>query len=70
MKLVNVDWCGRDGEDRYPVDMNPALECQWHPEVKAGAFMRKRHDDHLFDKLPVMDETPSDTAFVHEEIKH
>jgi hypothetical protein len=47
--LVDFDWCGKEGESRYPVTVNP--DCRWHKDVGPGAIMKKEHDDYLFDSL-------------------
>ena len=47
--LVDFDWCGQDGVDKYPFFINRA--CGWHPDVKGDAIMLKIHDDYLFDRL-------------------
>ena len=48
--LVDFDWCGKDGVDKYPLFINK-LACEWHRDVRGGAIMRKDHDDHLFERL-------------------
>ncbi|KAF9495631.1 hypothetical protein BDN71DRAFT_1482594 [Pleurotus eryngii] len=47
--LVDFDWAGREGEDRYPVVLNVANG--WHPEVCVYAIMRMIHDDFQFEQL-------------------
>jgi hypothetical protein len=46
--LVDFDWCGQDGIDRYPPFLNKDKSCGWHRDVRGGRVMRKVHDDHLF----------------------
>lgn len=41
-KLVDFDWCGQDGHDRYPSAMNMSID--WHEDVNRDAVMRKEHD--------------------------
>jgi RIO-like serine/threonine protein kinase len=43
-QIVDFDWCGRDGVDRYPHTLNDSDEITWHPDVKRGSVMRKEHD--------------------------
>ena len=47
--LVDFDWAGRDGEDRYPAALNRSNK--WHPEVRAHGVMRKAHDDWQLEQL-------------------
>lgn len=53
IKLIDFDWCGKDGQELYPVDMNPDVKCGCHPDAKGGRIMKKCHDDYLVDKFPV-----------------
>jgi hypothetical protein len=41
-KLVDFDWCGQDGQDRYPGTLNTTI-C-WHEGVDRGVLMCKDHD--------------------------
>jgi serine/threonine protein kinase len=43
-KLVDFDWCGKDGEAKYPVNLNDLGDISWHPDVQRGSTMRKEHD--------------------------
>ena len=45
--LVDFDWCGKEGESRYPSTLNHHRDCGWHKDVKRGAIMKKEHDDYL-----------------------
>ena len=47
--LVDFDWAGKDGEDRYPAALNRSNK--WHPEVRAHGVMRKAHDDWQLEQL-------------------
>lgn len=49
-RLIDFDWCGEDGKDRYPAGLNDN-NITWHPDVARYAIMRKEHDNFLFDKL-------------------
>jgi serine/threonine protein kinase len=50
--LIDFDWCGRDGVDKYPPVINPAIN--WEKSVKRGGVMKKCHDNHLFELLRSM----------------
>lgn len=50
-KIVDFDWCGRDGEDRYPPNLNNSGEINWHPDVGRGSVMRKEHNHFMLDGL-------------------
>jgi serine/threonine protein kinase len=41
-KLVDFDWCGKDGVDRYPRDLNDEVE--WADGVERQGLMQKSHD--------------------------
>lgn len=47
--LVDFDWAGKDGEDRYPAALNESNG--WHPEVRAHGVMRKAHDEYQLERL-------------------
>ncbi|EGO20791.1 hypothetical protein SERLADRAFT_477272 [Serpula lacrymans var. lacrymans S7.9] len=47
--LVDFDWAGKEGEDRYPAALNE--NNKWHAEVRAHAVMSKAHDDYQFEQL-------------------
>jgi len=49
--LVDFDWCGKDGESRYPVTFNNDRDCGWHKDVQKGATMMEEHDNPLFESL-------------------
>ena len=45
--LVDFDWCGKEGEVRYPSDI--LLEkAQWHPDVMQGGLIMQEHDSFQF----------------------
>ncbi|KIO17610.1 hypothetical protein M407DRAFT_84822 [Tulasnella calospora MUT 4182] len=44
--LVDFDWAGKDGEQRYPPSLNGSI--WWPTGVKRGGGMRKEHDDALY----------------------
>lgn len=45
VKLVDYDWCGVHGEDRYPFIINDAID--WASGVESSAIMYKAHDLHM-----------------------
>ncbi|KXN86844.1 hypothetical protein AN958_09580 [Leucoagaricus sp. SymC.cos] len=49
--LVDFDWCGKDGEATYPIDLNIYDDIQWAVGMGPGLVMRKEHDDYMFKKL-------------------
>lgn len=44
--LIDYDWCGKEGEARYPPTIDEEFE--WPDGVLRGGLMRKEHDDALF----------------------
>ncbi|PCH32989.1 hypothetical protein WOLCODRAFT_159755 [Wolfiporia cocos MD-104 SS10] len=50
--LVGFDWCGKEGEARYPSDiLVDEQTLGWHRGVKRGGLIEKEHDAHLFRAL-------------------
>ena len=49
VKLVDYDWCGVHGVDRYPFVINDAID--WASGVGSEAIMYKAHDLHMLKKL-------------------
>ncbi|KAG8679881.1 hypothetical protein FRC08_016680 [Ceratobasidium sp. 394] len=47
--LIDFDWCGRDGVDRYPLDIN--TEVAWADGVGPGTLMYKHHDDFMLESV-------------------
>jgi hypothetical protein len=47
--LIDFDWCGIDGQAKYPPDINPYID--WPKDVGPGATMLKEHDNEMFQKL-------------------
>ncbi|KAG8912250.1 hypothetical protein FRC01_005201 [Tulasnella sp. 417] len=47
--LVDFDWAGKAGEQRYPPSLN--IRIHWPEGVKPGGIMKKEHDDALFEFL-------------------
>lgn len=47
--LIDFDWCGKDGEAKYPPDIN--MKINWPEGVGPGAIMRKEHDWEMFARL-------------------
>jgi hypothetical protein len=50
--LVDFDWCGKDGEDRYPATLNPSNA--WPEDVLPYTIMRKDHDTWQLDRLAAL----------------
>lgn len=48
--LIDFDWCGMDGEDRYPWDIN-TNGIKWARGVGPGAIMSKTHDWHMLEYI-------------------
>jgi len=49
--LIDFDWCGKAGQDRYPPEMNRDESMGWHPDVGPGCRMYPDHDMHMLKKL-------------------
>lgn len=49
--LIDFDWCGPDGEARYPSDILLTDYTKWYSDVKRGACISKAHDAYLFECL-------------------
>jgi tRNA A-37 threonylcarbamoyl transferase component Bud32 len=50
--VVDFDWCGIEGEARYPADINMDRDGMgWHEDVKRRGLIHKEHDWHLFERL-------------------
>ncbi|KAG9093669.1 hypothetical protein FS749_013982 [Ceratobasidium sp. UAMH 11750] len=47
--LIDFDWCGRDGVDRYPLDIR--TEVAWADGVGPGTLMYKHHDDFMLENI-------------------
>ena len=45
--LIDFDWCGKDGEDRYLATLNP--NNAWPEDV--SPYMHKAHDTWQLDRL-------------------
>ena len=53
LKLVDLDWCGKAGEARYPASINVGSDIEWHKGVLRDGFIEKAHDEHMFNLLTV-----------------
>ncbi|KAI0084609.1 hypothetical protein BDY19DRAFT_1060168 [Irpex rosettiformis] len=50
--LVDFDWCGKEGEGRYPSDIDlDGYTISWHSDVERGGEMKKEHDRWMFEVL-------------------
>ncbi|CAG8477000.1 6672_t:CDS:2, partial [Ambispora gerdemannii] len=47
--LVDFDWCGVRNKDAYPMAIN--MELLWPEGVEPGAFLAKKHDNAMLEKL-------------------
>ncbi|QRV94387.1 kinase domain protein [Ceratobasidium sp. AG-Ba] len=47
--LVDFDWCGREGEVRYPAAMNEKIG--WATGAEAGALIMRQHDRDMLERL-------------------
>jgi len=45
--LIDFDWCGKAGKDRYPPEMNPDEDFGWHDDAGADRLMSPDHDMHM-----------------------
>jgi RIO-like serine/threonine protein kinase len=50
--LVDFDWCGKDGEARYPATLNPSIA--WAEDVSPYSVMLKAHDTWQLDRLTAL----------------
>ncbi|KAI0291295.1 hypothetical protein BC826DRAFT_886738, partial [Russula brevipes] len=51
-KVIDFDWAGTSGTDRYPLTMNKGeLADEWHPAVVAGGPMETNHDVYALDEV-------------------
>ncbi|KDN34367.1 hypothetical protein RSAG8_12533, partial [Rhizoctonia solani AG-8 WAC10335] len=50
-KLVDFEWCGLEGEARYPIGMNESSDLGWAAGVGKGSLMFKVHDQHMLEQL-------------------
>ena len=50
VRVLDFDWAGKEGEARYPSDLNNYCE-EWHSGVKRGEVIKSEHDDHLISLL-------------------
>jgi hypothetical protein len=49
--LIDFDWCGEEGKQRYPENINTKDNIPWHNEVEAGRLISRVHDEHMFERL-------------------
>jgi len=49
--LIDFDWCGEAGKDRYPPEINLDGSIDWHFEVGPDRPMHLYHDEHMLDNL-------------------
>ncbi|RDX41679.1 hypothetical protein OH76DRAFT_1318718, partial [Lentinus brumalis] len=53
VQLVDLDWAGKEGEARYPYDINLSDKSiiGWHEGVSRGGLIEKEHDEHMLKKI-------------------
>ena len=51
LKVVDFDWCGKDGMARYPADISLSSDLGWHERVYRGGLITKDHDEHMLKLL-------------------
>jgi len=51
LKLIDFDWCGKEGTVRYPADTCLDRNMKWHSGVRLGGLITKAHDIHMFNHL-------------------
>ena len=49
--LVDFDWCGKEGEARYPSDILLQGRSSWHDGVERGGLIKRKHDAYSFSCL-------------------
>lgn len=50
--LVDFDWCGKDGEARYPIGIEwDPEEVIWHEGVVRNGLITKEHDEYMLSVL-------------------
>ena len=49
VKLVDFDWCGKEGMAKYPSILNP--DCAWPEGVKPCGLLSKSHDLYWLENL-------------------
>lgn len=49
--LVDFDWCGTHGVDRYPSSLNDLSSIGWHEGVVRNGVMRMEHDTFMLRAL-------------------
>ncbi|KAI0822206.1 hypothetical protein BC628DRAFT_1328110 [Trametes gibbosa] len=55
LMLIDFDWCGEEGKVRYPEDINMDESIAWHDSVGGGEEIRKKHDEHMLNRLVSLD---------------
>lgn len=47
--LIDFDWCGKEGEARYPSSIRIDGSIRWHEGVEYRGRMMKEHDIHMLE---------------------
>ncbi|KDN50498.1 hypothetical protein RSAG8_00996, partial [Rhizoctonia solani AG-8 WAC10335] len=50
-RLIDFEWCGVEGEARYPAGMNQSKKIGWALGAAKGSLLLKQHDRHMFGNL-------------------
>ena len=53
--LIDFDWCGKEGEARYPSDILLEGWADWHDGVERGGLIKREHDAYFFSCLTRQD---------------
>ena len=53
--LIDFDWCGKEGEARYPSDILLEGWADWHNGVEWGGLIEREHDAYVFSCLTRQD---------------
>jgi len=51
IKIIDFDWCGKEGEVRYPLDINENGSIKWAGGVRCGGEIKRGHDQEMFEHL-------------------
>ena len=51
LKIIDFDWCGKEGEARYPADISLVPGLPWHDGVRRGGKITMEHDNYMLELL-------------------
>lgn len=49
--LIDFDWCGKEGEAKYPETLNDTGDIRWAPGVERSGLMKKEHDEYCLGRF-------------------